>query len=229
MTRGIVEPTKDASLSDEQVVGRVRAGEVDLYEVLMRRYNQRVYRISRAVLGDAAEAEDVAQEAWVRAYAHLGQFEGRSTFSTWIGRIAFHEACARARKQRRFESIESEAPGEEGKTMKPLAAGPDPESEAFGREMTAFVESAIEALPESYRIVFTLRQVEELSTEETAECLELSEEAVKTRLHRARAALRRNLLERAGGGIRSAFPFLGYRCDRLVAAVLGRIRRVEIS
>jgi RNA polymerase sigma-70 factor (ECF subfamily) len=215
-------------LSDEEVVRRVRAGQVDLFEVLMRRYNQRVYRLARAVLRSDSEAEDVTQEAWVRAYEHLDQFAGRALFSTWLGSIALHEAWARARKRKRYESIE---PGveAEGGAMKRASPSPDPEREALGREVRSFVEAAIETLPEMYRTVFMLRHVEELSTAETAELLELSEETVKTRLHRARSALQQQLLAEAGAGIRAAFPFLGERCDRMVETVLRRIGAVGVG
>lgn len=211
------------ALSDEEVVRRVRAGQVDLFEVLMRRYNQRVYRLARTVLRSDAEAEETTQEAWVRAYEHLDQFEGRAAFSTWLSRIALHEAWVRSRKAKRFETIEP-GPGEEGREMTRAAVGPDPEGRAFGQEVRTLVEAAVEALPEMYRTVFVLRHVEELSTTETAELLELSEETVKTRLHRARSALREELLAGAGPGIKLAFPFLGPRCDRMVASVLARIR-----
>ena len=210
------------ALSDDEVVRRVRAGQVDLFEVLMRRYNQRVYRLARAVLRSDSEAEDVTQESWVRAYAHLDQFAGRASFSTWLCRIALHEAWARARRDHRLETIDPE-PDAEDHEMKWAAAGPGPEGEAFGAEVRAFVEAAVEALPEKYRTVFVLRHVEELSTAETAELLELSEETVKTRLHRARSALREGLLAQAGAGIRQSFPFLGDRCDRMVDSVLARI------
>lgn len=204
----------------------VLAGQVEVFEVLMRRYNQRVYRLARAVIRSDSEAEDVAQETWVRAYAHLDQFGGRAAFSTWLSRIAIHGAWARARRGRRFETIEPD-PRDEGRDSKQASAGPDPEETAFGREVRSLLEVAVEALPEKYRTVFVLRQIEGLSTAETAECLELSEDAVKTRLRRARAALQQKLLAEAGAGIGRAFPFLGNRCDRTVQVVLARIKRSE--
>ncbi len=215
------EKEQDA-LSDEEVVRRVRAGRIDLFEALMRRYNQRVYRIARAVLRNDAEAEDVTQETWVRAFEHLGQFAERAAFRTWLGRIALHESWARARRGRRHESLEPDR-GVEGREMKKESPAADPEKAAFDHEVRSLVEAAVEGLPEIYRTVFMLRHVEELSTAETAELLELTEETVKTRLHRARSALQRELLARAGAGIEQAFPFLGARCDRMVASVLARI------
>jgi RNA polymerase sigma-70 factor (ECF subfamily) len=219
---GALKEGEQDALSDEEVVRRVRAGQIDLFEVLMRRYNQRVYRIARAVLRSDTEAEDVTQETWVRAYAHLGQFAGRAAFPTWLGRIALHESWARARRGRRQESLEP-ASDAEGREMKRESPAADPEKAAFQREVRSLVESAVEGLPEIYRTVFMLRHVEELSTAEAAELLDLSEETVKTRLHRARTALRRELLAEAGAGIKQAFPFLGTRCDRMVGSVLARI------
>jgi len=218
----VLEEREQDVLSDEEVVRRVRAGQIDLFEVLMRRYNQRVYRITRAVLRNDTEAEDVVQETWVRAYAHLDQFAERAAFRTWLGRIALHESWARSRRGRRHESLEPD-PSAEGPEMKKASAAPDPEKAAFDSEVRSLVEAALEGLPEIYRTVFVLRQVEELSTAETAELLELTEDTVKTRLRRARSALQRELLAGAGSGIRQSFPFLGARCDRMVASVLARI------
>ena len=223
VSEGATESRERDAFSDEDVVKRVRAGQVDLFEVLMRRYNQRVYRLARAVLRNDSEAEDVAQEAWVRAYTHLDQFAGRAAFSTWLSRIALHEAWARVRRGKRLEAIEPD-PESAGRPMRQTSADPDPEGVVLGREMRSLLEEVVEALPESYRTVFVLRQIEELSTAETAECLELSEETVKTRLHRARATLRQGLLARIGAGIKQTFPFLGGRCDRMTGLVLARIK-----
>jgi RNA polymerase sigma-70 factor (ECF subfamily) len=210
------------ALSDAEIVEGVRAGRIQMFETLMRRYNQRVYRLARAVLRSDSEAEDVTQEAWVRAWAHLGQWEGRASFSTWLCRIALHEAWARRRRAARVEPLEIEKGGE--RTMRePMAPASDADGAVYGSEVRSLLEEAVESLPDNYRTVFVLRQMEELSTEETARCLEISEDAVKVRLHRARAALQRELLERAGPGIRQSFPFLGVRCDRMVASVMARI------
>ena len=207
-------------ISDEEVVRRVAAGEPELFEILLRRHNQRVYRVARAVLGDDAQAEDLTQEAWVRAYQHLGEFEGRARFSTWLVRIVLHEGWARSRKSRRFEPIgdESETPEEY------MTAAPDPESRALGSEMRGYLESAVDSIPDAYRVVLVLRDVEELSTAETADALGLTENAVKVRLHRARAMVRRELAARVGDGVREAFPFLGARCDEMVRKVMLRVR-----
>lgn len=208
---------------DGEVVERVRAGEIELFEVLMRRYNQKLYRAARSVFpADPSEAEDVVQDAWVRAFEHLDQFEGRAQFSTWLVRITLHEAWARARRRRRQESLD-DAPREEEAPMQPAMTGPDPEKEAAAVEMRAILEDAVASLPDTYRTVFVLRSIEDMTTEETAESLDLSSDVVKTRLHRARGLLRRELLARAGTSVAALYPFAGARCDRIVASVLARV------
>jgi RNA polymerase sigma-70 factor (ECF subfamily) len=169
----------------------VRTGETALFEVVMRRYNQRLYRVARAILRNDAEAEDVMQQAYVNAYRHLDQFQGLARFSTWLTRIAVHEALARSRRRGRFD--EQEAVDDwDGDAMDALKSpGPDPEHQAFAGELRTLIESAIEALPEHYRAVFVMRAVEGMSTAESADCLDITEETAKTRLHRARMLSRR--------------------------------------
>jgi RNA polymerase sigma-70 factor (ECF subfamily) len=213
------------ALPDEQVVARVLSGEVELFEILMRRYNQRLYRVARAILFDDAEAEDVMQDAYVRAWSHLEQFAGRSSFATWLTRIAVHEALARARRGRRLVQIDDLSPRTEG-TMKPLSpAEAGPEQRAIQRDLRNALEVAMGALSESFRSVLMLREVEGLSTAETAECLGITESLVKTRLHRARAALRREMESHSQTALGETFPFHLSRCDRVVAAVFARIHR----
>jgi RNA polymerase sigma-70 factor (ECF subfamily) len=209
--------------SDEELVRRVTAGETVLFEILMRRYNQRLFRVARAILRDEAEAEDVMQQAYVNAYAHLGQFAERARFGTWLTRIAVHEALGRLRRRGRLEEADA-FPDWEDRTMHRIgAAERNPEQQAVGREMRAILEAAFEAIPEIYRTVFMLREVEGLSTADAAECLALSEDAVRTRLFRARALLRQELFDRAGLVSAELFPLHLSRCDRVVAAVLARL------
>ena len=216
-----VRPEACAS-PDPEVVDRVRAGEVDLFEVLMRRYNLKLYRAARSVFpNDPSEAEDVVQDAWVRAFEHLDQFEGRAKLSTWLVRITLHEAWSRARRRRRISPLEDDH-GEETR-MERTHDGPDPEKDAAALEMKGLLEDAVASLPETYRTVFVLRSIEDMTTDETAECLDLSPDVVKTRLHRARGLLRRELLARAGTSVAALYPFAGERCDRIVANVLARI------
>jgi len=218
-TGASIEGAAAPVLSDEEVAARVQAGEVALFEVIMRRYNRRLYRAARAIVG-RDEAEDVIQDAYVRAYTHLDQFAGRARFGTWLTRIAVHEAIARARRAGRFSELEEDEIEE--KMSIPALSGP--EKRVADRELAGVLESAIEALPAPYRAVFMLRDVEELSTAETAACLDLREETVKTRLHRARALLREGLEREIGAAVRESFDFGLARCDRLVARVVARIQ-----
>lgn len=211
-------------LSDTEIIGRVKSGEIGLYELLMRRYNQRMFRMIRSVITDDLEAEDVLQDAWVRSFEHLGQFENRSSFATWVTKIAFYEALNRARKRKRLVSLEDV----DGQVTAAAEHGSitldDPEKLATQGELKDVLRSAVDRLPDTHRSVFVLREVEQLSTAETAACLSISVEAVKTRLHRSRSLLRRDLENRLGPAIVGSYAFLGYRCDRTVAIVMERIR-----
>lgn len=219
-----MDETSDwSALSDEDVVRRVRAGDAPVFEVVMRRYNQRLYRVARAILRDDAEAEDVMQHAYVEAYLHIDQFAGRSSFSTWLTKIAVYEALARVRRRAR-EPLSEPLPESDEDTMSTLKSPrPDPEQQTLRGEARALLETVIDALPPAYRSVFVLREVEGMNTAETADCLDLTAEAVKTRLHRARGLLREDLLERAGIAAPTAFSFHLSRCDRVVASVFARL------
>ena len=216
-------PCPRTDLADEEIVDLIKAGETSLFETLMRRYNQRLYRVARSILGDESEAEDVMQQAYVNAYAHLRQFAGRAKFSTWLTRIAVHEALARARRRARLKPIDLPPDEREDDSGVLRDKRPDPERQAHTAELRRVLESAIDGLPPRYRSVFLLREAEGLDTLEAAECLEISEEAVRTRLHRARALLRRHLYESAGATSGSAFAFHLSRCNRVVAAVFRQL------
>ena len=208
------------TLSDEEIVARVIDGQTALYEVLMRRYNERIYRAARAIVKDEAEAEDVMQQAYVNAYFHLRQFDRRAKFSTWLTKIAIHEALARARKRGRYDAIDFTEEENHAVERQPSR---NPEYHAFAGELRSLLESSIDELPDGLREVFMLREVDGLSTAETAECLGVSEDVVKTRLSRSRAALRNQLADRAGILAPETFRFPQPRCDRVVAAVFARI------
>jgi RNA polymerase sigma-70 factor (ECF subfamily) len=209
-------------MSDAEVIERIQRGEAGLFEVLMRRYNGRIYRVVRAILGTEADVEDVMQQAYLNAYLHLDQFAGQARFSTWLTRIAAHEALRRARKADRMPHAH-DSPDAEPAVDQLTDREPSPEHQAYGREMAALLEHAVDALPDGFRSVFVLREVEGLTTRETAECLEVNEDTVKTRLHRAKAQLRRDLAARVGGHASSAYVFHASRCDRVVAAVLAQL------
>jgi len=217
-----VERAAWGSLPDDEVVQRVLDGDTVVFEILMRRYNRRLYRVARAILRDDSEAEDVMQHAYVAAYTHLHQYAGRAAFSTWLTRIAVHEALSRARQ--RFREFQPGPPrdADEDATSRLTASGPDPEQHMLDGELRSLLESAIGTLPMVYRSVFVLRDVEGMSTRETAECLGLSDDVVKTRLHRARARLRKVLFQREELAA-TAYPFHLSRCDRVVHAVFERL------
>jgi RNA polymerase sigma-70 factor (ECF subfamily) len=206
---------------DEGVVQQVLAGDTAAFELLMRRYNERLYRAARAITRDDAEAEDVLQQAYVNAFSSLRQFKGQAQFATWLTRIVINEALARVRRRGRYEAFDEELP--KVGTLTPWNPAPDPERQAFRGELRELLEWAIDTLPDGAREVFVLRDVEGLSTAETAASLGLSDDAVKTRLSRARSALRRSLLERVGASASDAFRFERPRCDRVVAQVFTRI------
>ena len=209
-------------LSDEEIVDRIVDGQTALFEVLMRRHNERVYRAARAIVKDDGEVEDIMQQAYVNAYSHLRQFDGRSRFLTWLTRIAIHEALTRARRRGRYTSIDPEHTFDLT-LVTSTASTQDLERLAFSRELEALMESAIDRLSDGAREVFILRTVEGMSTEEVAAALDVSEAAVKTRLSRARAALRRALSRQTEAVASNTFRFMRPRCDRVVAAVLARI------
>lgn len=226
MPAEILSLTAAGALTDEEVVHRVLAGETALYEVVMRRYNTRLYRVARAILNNDGEAEDVLQDAYVRAFQHLGQFAGRAKFSTWLTRIAVHEALARQRKAKRFEDWDAMNESKQDRIgSAPLRS--DPESETAAAEMSGILEQAIENLPEHYRAVVMMRDVEQMTTAETAECLSLTENNVKIRLYRAHGMLRRELYAKARISTAEVFPFHAPRCDRVVANVLAILAAME--
>ncbi|HEX5745448.1 MAG TPA: RNA polymerase sigma factor [Archangium sp.] len=221
------QATRQAAMgspSDEEIVHRVCAGETALFEVLMRRHNARVYRAVRALLRDEAEAEDVMQQAYVLAFTHLDQFKGSARFSTWLLRIAVNEALLHLRKRSRLVALDGGADDALEAGMKRLDRPTlDPERRTAERELVRLLETSIDALPASSRMVLMLREVDGLSTAETAEVLSVSEDVVKTRLHRARALLREEWENRLGGQLEEVFSFLAPRCDRVVAAVMSRL------
>jgi RNA polymerase sigma-70 factor (ECF subfamily) len=227
----VLAAAETAALPDAEIVRRVRAGERALFEILMRRHNQRVYRAARAVVKDEAEVEDVMQQAYINAFTHLDQFEERSKFSTWLIRIALNEAFGRRRKMQRNESMtanQSTQDEDQGELMDTIASPQaDPEHQAYAQELNRVLEAAVDTLPETYRIVFMLRDIEGLSTSETGEGLGLGDEAVKTRLHRARAMIRRAVTAQIGAVAAGSFQFHAPRCDRVVAAVLARVESVR--
>ena len=205
--------------TDEELLDQIRAGRTELFEAIMRRHNQRVYRAIRSIIKNEAEVEDVMQEAYVNAFAHLKEFEGRSKLSTWLTRIAVHEAFKRLRREKRFAPLEAL----ESQNMQPPSNDASPERMAGDHELRALLESAVDELPEQFRVVFVLRAVEEMNVAETAEALDIPEDTVKTRLHRARALLEKSILNRTQASVPTLLGFHLSRCDRVSQGVLRRI------
>jgi len=212
-------------LSDEAVVARVLAGDVPLFELLMRRYNQRLFRVARAILKDDADAEDAVQEAYVHAYLKLGQFRGGHAFAGWLLRIATNEALMRYRRRTGIRLVELEELDANEETAMADIDSPiiNPEAALHDREFRRLLEQAIDALPETYRAAFALREIEQLSVQETAEYLGIEAAAVKTRVHRARRLLQKHFSSELAAALPGVFSFAGDRCDRLVAGVFQRL------
>jgi len=198
--------------TDAAIVACVVAGERDLFTILVRRYNQRLYRACRAILRDDRDAEDAVQGAWIKAYRHLATFRGDAAFPTWLTRIAIREASDRKRVNSHLVAVEAieEVPVSDDRA---------PDRSAYVAELGRLFERRLDELPDGMRSVLLLRDVLELDTAETAHCLGIREEAVRVRLHRARQAL----ADLVDTGLSEAFRFDGARCDRITAAVMAAI------
>ena len=226
MLKTEARPIAVETLGDAELAALARQGDGAAFRAIMQRHNRRLYRVARAVLHDDGEAEDVVQETYVRAYAALGDFRGDSSLATWLTRIALNEALGRLRRRRPTVDIETFASARPEARVIPfplMSPDMDPEQAAARQDVRRLLERAIDALPEPFRIVFVLRDVEELSIEETAAQLGLRPETVKTRLHRARRQLREALDAELASALTEAFPFAGARCARITDAVLKRI------
>ena len=210
---------------DTELVRRALARDEAAVRTIMQANNRRLYRLARGILRNDGEAEDVVQEAYVRAFTHLENFRGDSSLSTWLSRITMNEALGRLRRQRPAVDLDSLPQGAlEAEIIQfPLSAAVDPEKSMAQREIRAVVEHAIDELPEAFRLVFITRVIEGLNVEETAEILSLKPETVKSRLHRARNMLRDIVEKKIGPVVMEAFPFAGKRCERLTDAVLRRL------
>ena len=189
-----------AVLSDEELVSRVITGEIELFETIVQRYSRRLFRVALSVLHNEAEAEDVVQDAFLSAYQHLRQFAGRAKFSTWISRIALHRAFAVASQSKRRVSLDDEHDGEQPSRVVPDHA-PTPEQRRYFDEVAMLMSSAIADLPETYRRVLILREVDELDTTDAARKLRISQANVKVRLHRARAMVRSHYERALAAGV----------------------------
>jgi RNA polymerase sigma-70 factor (ECF subfamily) len=223
-----ISPPAAPGLADHDLVERVRAGDAAAFELIMRRHNRRLFRLARSVLRNGAEAEDVVQETYVRAFAKLDGFIGPGGFSAWLARIAYNEALGRRRSRSPVVSLHDYVSDRHGdadvrriETM--TSHDPDPERLTGNGELRRLLEDAIDALPADFRAVFVLRAVEGMSVSETAHALSIRPETVKTRFHRARHRLQEALGARCEALLPTTFEFGGARCDRIVAAALARL------
>lgn len=213
-------------LSDNELAERIGRRDRVAFEAMMRQYNRRLYRVARAILNQDADAEEVLQEAYLIAYQHVAEFQGKSKLSTWLTRIVINEALQRMRSMKRhrvvipFANVDN---GEEVMTTRAETKPETPEKASMRAEMRRLLEREIESLPVAFRTVFILREVEEMTVEETAECLDLTEATVRTRLFRAKSHLREALAREMDVAAANAFDFDGARCDRVVAGVLRRV------
>ena len=208
-------------VGEAELLAMMRAGQSSAYVHLMRRHNQRLFRLARGILRDDAEAEEAVQEGYLRAFTHLDGFKGEASLATWLARIVANEALARLRRRRPTVDIEDADALLLAESETTVArTEPSPEQALARREIRRAIEGAVDALPAPFRTVFILRAIEQLSIAETAASLEIPEDTVKTRFHRANRLLRQHLTAEFGSLFDSAFPFLGVRCDRLISAVL---------
>ena len=218
-----------ATLDDATLVALARAGRREAFRQVMQRCNRRLVRVARGVVHNDSEAEDVVQAAYVSAFEHLGAFRGEASLATWLTRIVLNEANGRLRARKptvEFDTVES-LQQEGGRVIAfPTSSrfgSEDPAARAARSEIRRMIERAVDELPEPFRLVFVMREIEECSVEDTATSLGLKPETVKTRLHRARRMLRAALHDTLATTMTDAFPFLGVRCDRMTNGVLERI------
>ena len=225
MPRNTVPRTQE---SDTDLVHDIAANDHAAFERLMRRYNSRLFRIARAILKDDAEAEDAVQDAYLEAFRHIGEFRGQSQVATWLTRIAINQALMRLRRHKR-ERVVVPFPGDTGGTARQTEVidqkAESPAAATLRAEIRNVVETRIDELPPAFRAVFIMRDVEEMTVQETAECLGIPPATVRTRLFRARALLRDALARDVDTATLEVFGFAGERCDRIIARVFEALRR----
>ena len=219
--------------TDAELAGRLRRGDAAAFRILMQRHNQRLFRMARSILRDSADAEDAVQDAYVLAFTRIDQFREAASLGTWLSRIVLNEAFRRLRQRKDMSGLDGHDdisgkapiaqvipfPGAQGQTT--------PEEDAARAEIRRVLERAIDTLPDMFRVVFVLREIEQMSVEETAACLDIPVGTVKTRLHRAHYLLGRSLRQQLSPNLTGVFPFAGERCSRIIARVLERLGMPE--
>ena len=221
-----------AAIPEADLVAFACAGDEGAVRLLIQRHNQRLFRTARAIVRDDAEAEDVVQAAYVHAFAHLAAFRGASQLSTWLTRIALNEALGRTRRRRTTTGLE-DIDMRINSTGRPILrfhsslAATDPETELSRSEARTLLEAAVDTLPEDFRAIFVLRDVEGMSTEEAASCLRIKPETAKSRLHRARRMMRASIEKKLSGAFSALFPFDGARCATMADRVVLALRKIN--
>lgn len=225
MTEAELDRPAAEAQDDASLVSQVLTGDRMAFGLLMRRFNGRLYRLARAITGDSGEAEDALQEAYLAAYRHLGGFRGESSLATWLSRLVCNECFARMRRGARRQTVIPLVGSGADREIEavPSSEADAPDAAADRAQMRAILERKIDALPEAFRAVFVLRAVEELTVDETAQCLGIAAETVRSRHFRARSLLRDSLARELESAERSLWEFAGERCDGIVARVLARI------
>ena len=212
---------------DADIPARIARGDQPAFEALMRRYNSRLFRTARAIVKDDSEAEDVLQDAYLHAYRHIAEFRGDSQLATWLTRIVINQALGRLRKQKRDRVVVPFPESRDGVDGPPVSVADDkaelPPRATLRAEIRRLLERQIDELPIAFRTVFIMRDVQDMSVQETAECLSIPPATVRTRLFRARALLREALARDLDAATMDVFGFAGDRCDRIVHAVLSRL------
>ncbi len=229
MTQSTVQRTAGTLTDERNLVERVKSGDQSAFRAIMEKNSRRLYRVARAVMRDDTEAEDVVQETYLRAFSNLATFRGESSLTTWLTRIALNEALGRKRRQRATVTLASVETAQETNAQiiqfPAMSTETDPERTAAQHEIRRLLERAMDALPEPFRVVFVMRDVEEMSIEEAASQLGIRPETVKTRLHRARRLLRQSLDGQLASTLKDTFPFAGARCARITEAVLSQLSK----
>jgi RNA polymerase sigma-70 factor, ECF subfamily len=228
MAAGILTNLELAETSHEELLRRARERDVTAFRLLIRTHNRHLYRIARSVLADDQEAEDVVQETYLKAFLKLADFRGDASLSTWLARIALNEALRRRQRRRHTIPVERLDSAHERHEMQThwsssIPGDGDPERSAARLQIRQILERAIDDLPEAFRTVLVIRDVDGMNTEQAARILNVCEETVKTRLYRARRMLRTTLGEQLASALKDVFPFDGPRCAHLTKAVLDRL------
>ena len=212
---------KSSKLPENEVIRRVLAGEKELYEILMRRNNQKLFRVLRGYLSDQREIEDIMQDTYLQAYEKLWQYKQNAQFSTWLIRIGINKALVRIKQKAKIQANDVVSISDNPTIEFTDEKQPGPADKMMRKEAKEILEKAIENLDEKYRSVYIMREVEEMSMAEISDCLDLSVSNVKVRLHRAKSMIKENLYELSYSN--ELFEFGFSKCDGLVERVLSRI------